>query len=119
MNPSEIFPSTCLFDGEQRAEGLFEIFLAGGQYAVSVNDDARMVLKERRHGLAEAVTASPDFAGNDRRPARKPPFRAAEVAEIPLRAVPPGAVQREDDRKPGMAVQNSASARMQHNPAVG
>jgi hypothetical protein len=84
-----------------------------------VNDDARMVLEDGRHGPAEAVAAGSDLAGNDGNPARESPLRTAQVAETALRAVPAAAVQREDHRKPGMAVENGAPPRVLDDQTVG
>ena len=63
---------------------------------MAVDNDARLFLKDRRHGPAEAMAARSDFPGNDRCAARGSFFRTAEMAETPLRAVPLVAIERED-----------------------
>ena len=111
--------SARVFDREQRAERLVEICPAGGENPVAVHYNAPMLLKERRHGPAEAVAARSDFSGNDRCAARGSFFRTAEMAETPLRTVPLIAIEREDHRKRGMAVQDGLLSRVEHDLAVG
>jgi len=118
-DPSEIFLSAFIFDGEKRTEGLVEILSAGGEDAVAVDDDAGMVLKNGRHGPAKTVAAGADLARNDGDSTRGSSLGTAEMAETPLRTVLPVAVQREDHRKPGMAVENGVLPRVEDNLAVG